>query len=141
MALQVGHVLTCFRVPYLDIIFHETSREKYCWILRIKANSSNNCFVANKLELHHVFWLFNQVFSVIVFHLFKVWCDQDLDHLVVRACGDESTCLTPIDTVNGTIMMLLLLKDHFDTLVLLMKVRLAGIASVLVYHIAKWFQN
>lgn len=47
VALEICYVLTCLRVPDLDIVFHESSREKHCWVLWIEANSPNNGLVSN----------------------------------------------------------------------------------------------
>ena len=46
----------------------------------------------------------------------EIWADEQLDQTIVRTSSDESLSAGPIDAVDATNMVVLLLKNHVDLL-------------------------
>ena len=111
MPLEVGYILSLLCVPNLDVVLHESSREKNCWVKWVEAYSPYNCFMSFELHLQDLFVI------TISIQIIKVRGHHNLDHFVITSCGDKSTCLTPIYTIDATIVMVWLFEYHLDALV------------------------
>ena len=135
MTLKISYVLACLCVPNFDIVFHESSREKNCWIHWIETDSSYNRFVTHKLQLHHIFWL---IYLSLSFQIIKIWCNQNFYYLIIRTCSNQAAGSTPIYAINRSIMMLLLLKYHFNAWILRV---ISRTFSILLDYITKRFKN
>ena len=126
MPLEVGYILPLLCVPNLDIILHQASREKNCWVKWVEANSSYYCFVSFQLHLQDLFVI------TISIQIIKIRGHHNLDHLIIASSGDKSTCLTPVHTVDAAIVMVWFFEYNLNALVS---------ALTLVMSNAKWSKN
>ena len=111
MSLEVSYILSLLCVPYLNIILHESSWEKNCWVKWVKANSSYYCFMSFELHLQDLFVI------TISIQIIKVRGHHNLDHFIITSSGNKSACLTPVHTVDAAVVMVWLFKYHLDAFI------------------------